>query len=458
MTSDIIELSEEVLILDTVPLAQRRSTQIPLRETQINPDLLKIEAENLQKQLGGTIKIGKILSQINADPASRDADQHRYATQIHADLTQINAEIFLKELIKEKNKIEQKIFFGFSLYKLDESINLKNILPQIKKIAIEIKNKLKERGISSRWVSSHEKALSSVIVQKNKLLTQGAEFCLFIKTQINADQDTDQRRYNICVNQRPAKRDQCESAYIGRTLSCQKFEEYEFYDFARPAREIEKGMLPPKLAQIMINLSQASLNGTILDPFCGSGTILQAALLLGYQNVLGTDLSIKAIMNTKKNLEWLGEKLKIKNLMQNLKIFQCDVQKLSEKISQNSIEAIVTEPYLGPIKKSDIKNQISKIITELSNLYLAAFKEFEKILKTNGRIVIIFPVFQIDKKRYFLPILDDLKKNWQIINPIPEELRKNPVIKLTSRNSIIYSRPKQKVLREIFIFKKYENK
>jgi len=409
MTPDIIELAEEALILDTVPLAQRRSTQIPLCGTQINPALLKIEAENLQKQLGGTIKIGKIL------------------TQIHADLTQINAEIFLKELLKEKNKIKQKIFFGFSLYKLDESINLKNILPQIKKIAIEIKNKLKERGISSRWVSSHERALSSVIVQKNKLLTQGAEFCLFVDK---------------------------EKIYFGRTLSCQKFEEYEFYDFARPAREIEKGMLPPKLAQIMINLSQASLNGTILDPFCGSGTILQAALLLGYQNVLGTDLNIEAIMNTKKNLEWLGEKLKIKNLMQNLKIFQCDVQKLSEKISQNSIEAIVTEPYLGPIKKSDIKNQISKIITELSNLYLVAFKEFEKILKINGRVVIIFPVFQIDKKRYFLPILDKLKKNWQIINPIPEELRKNPVIQTTSRNSIIYFRTNQKVLREIFVFQK----
>lgn len=403
MTTKIIEFSDEVLILETKE---------------------KIDAENLQKQLGGTIKIGQILTQTNAD------------------LRQIKADIFLKELL-EKLKTLKKVSFGFSVYQLDISANAKKLMPQINKLAMEIKTKLKNQGIASRWVISKKRTLSSVIVNKNKLLNQGAEFCFFLKrkstqidTQINADIDVNQRS-----NQR-------ELVYLGKTLSCQEFEEYEFYDFARPARKIEEGMLPPKLAKIMINLAQMPKKATILDPFCGSGTILQEAIRLGYQHIIGADVSKKAVDNTKTNLKWLAENLQTNF---NVQIFQTDVRKISKKIPENSVDAIVTEPYLGPLQISDLRFKIKDLILELSNLYLAAFLEFKKILKVNGKIVIIFPIFQINKSRIFLPILDDLKKEWRIISLIPENLKKHPVIKLTPRNSIIYSRPKQKVLREIFI-------
>jgi len=387
--TDIHRLSEEVLILE--------------RKEKLN-------CQNLQEKLGGTIKIGEIISRIN--------------TNIITNNTNITREIS-KSLAKIR-KESKKVYFGFSLYRLDNKFKIKGLRFKIKNFALEIKKELKEKGISSRWVESKERILSSVVVQKNKLLTSGAEFCFLVSK---------------------------EKKYLGRTLTCQEFEEYEFRDFGRPSRKIEKGMIPPKLAKIMINLARVKEEATILDPFCGSGTILQEAILMGYKNVIGTDLNEGAVKNSQENIKWL---LKNFQAISNVQIFKTDVRNLSQKIPRNSIEAIITEPYLGPIRieKEQTEKRIENLIKELNNLYLMAFKEFKKVLKKNSRIVIIFPVFRINQKLYFLPILAQIKKSgWQIIDPIPKNLRENPVIKLTERDSVIYSRPGQKILREIFIFK-----
>jgi len=424
--SRIVELSPEALVLETEE---------------------KLDCQNLQKQLGGTIKIGVIIGRIDAN------------------LTQISANDFLKELPHSK-----RVYFGFSLYKLDNSVNLKQFLPQIKKIAIKIKKELKESGVSSRWVVSKERTLSSVVVQKNKLLTSGAEFCLFIKTRINADRDADQRGFIRGPG------NQCESVYLGKTLSVQEFEEYSQRDYGRPVRPIGQGLIPPKLAKIMINLAGLSRDKIILDPFLGSGTILQEAVLLGYKNIIGTDIDEGAIDNARQNLEWLIERSKIKNQstqinlsarpstknlcsgkipktqIKNIKTFRCDARELSREIPKNSIDAIITEPYLGPSKVT-ISN-LSLIIDRLSGLYLDTLREFKKVLKPDGRIVIVFPVFKIRNQKYFLPILQEIKKiGWRIQPILPEELKKYPFIQITPRQSIIYSRPDQIVLREILIFR-----
>lgn len=375
----------------------------------------KIDVARLQQQLGGTIKIGEILP---------------------IEIKDVFGEEIVEQIIKHLTK-NRKIYFGFSIYKLDSRVDIKKIESSIRKLAMRIKTALKESGRPSRWVISKERILSSVVVQKNNLLTQGAEFCFFVGEG---------------------------KIFLGRTLSCQEFEEYEFYDFNRPARSIEKGMLPPKLAKIMINLAQAPEDGTILDPLCGSGTILQEAVRLGHQNVIGSDISEEAVESARKNMEWLAKnpKPEILNPKQILntkyQIFQCDVREISKKIPENLIDAIVTEPYLGPLKIGNWKLPLGPElgvegeIGNLSSLYLSAFEEFKKILKSDGKIIIIFPVFQIGGEQHFLPILDNLKNDWQIINPIPEKLRRSPVIKLTGHGSIIYSRPDQHVLREIFIF------
>jgi 2-polyprenyl-3-methyl-5-hydroxy-6-metoxy-1,4-benzoquinol methylase len=99
----------------------------------------------------------------------------------------------------------------------------------------------------------------------------------------------------------------------------QDIEAYGARDQARPARDARVGMLPPKLAQTIINLAAGrpetrmdkhwdSADGLgrfmVLDPFCGTGVILQEALLMGY-SVYGSDIEPRMAEYTKKNLQWL---------------------------------------------------------------------------------------------------------------------------------------------------------
>ena len=90
------------------------------------------------------------------------------------------------------------------------------------------------------------------------------------------------------------------------SLGAQNITAYKERDQARPMRDAKVGMLPPKLAQILINLcGNLDQNSTILDPFCGTGVVLQEALLMGY-NVYGTDKDERMVEYTKKNLVWLS--------------------------------------------------------------------------------------------------------------------------------------------------------
>ena len=86
-------------------------------------------------------------------------------------------------------------------------------------------------------------------------------------------------------------------------------------------------MLPPKLAQIIVNLATGNAttagtadsrdsksddkvgrqNTTVLDPFCGTGVILQEAALMGYK-VYGTDLEPRMVDYSKANLDWLSQR------------------------------------------------------------------------------------------------------------------------------------------------------
>lgn len=314
-------------------------------------------------RLGGTVKIGKIIG------------------------NQISRKVTIEKL--KEIKSATKLNFGISYYDSKPD-----------NLGMEIKKELKSAGISCRLVTSRDKALSSVVVSKNKC----AEFLVLGKK------------------------------WLGQTCVVQNFEDYGYRDYGRPVRDMVSGSQPPKLAKIMINLAEMPSGVTILDPFCGSGTILQEALLLGYK-AIGSDFSNKAIQDSKKNLEWLVNKLEIRN--SKFEIMAADVRNLSKNIK--SADAIVTEPYLGPpLRGRESKQDIQEIITELSELYLEAFKEFRKVLNSNGKIVIVFPAFRVGQEILELPILNQIKKmGFTQVN----------------RDKLIYSREGQKVWRQIYIFK-----
>jgi len=386
-------------------LAERLNYQ--LRIIDITNELLIVESEDFsaqkwQKLLGGTIKIGEIISHFNSAKSL---------------LKYINTKILIDEFFSQSKK---KIIFGFSNYGVstveENSFN---------KLGFKLKKKLQGLDYKARFIETTGKNLSSVQVTKNKIIATGAD--IIIAGGLN-------------------------SIYLGRTLTVQEFEGYSMRDYGRPSRDAKSGMLPPKLAQILINLSQTKNEGIILDPFCGSGTILQEAILMDYKNLIGNDISPKAFEDTKNNISWLSEKFKLKNL--NIKYFQNDVANLSADIKESSIDAIVTEPFLGPpVNKNYDDSKINDIISELEQLYLNAFKVFKKIIKPDSRIVIIFPLYKFDNSVYHLKILEALQElGFKRLRPFPDDISLFSRVGLTARGSLVYKRPNQIVQREVFIF------
>ncbi|MFH1328526.1 MAG: DNA methyltransferase [Candidatus Bathyarchaeota archaeon] len=75
------------------------------------------------------------------------------------------------------------------------------------------------------------------------------------------------------------------------------------FHFRTPRRKpfFHPSSLQPKLARCMVNLSRAKEGKVVFDPFCGTGTILIEAELMGFETV-GCDLMKKMIKGSRLNL------------------------------------------------------------------------------------------------------------------------------------------------------------
>jgi UDP-galactopyranose mutase len=138
------------------------------------------------------------------------------------------------------------------------------------------------------------------------------------------------------------------------------------------------------------------------------------------------------------------KKYKPKN---DVQLFNVSATELYKKIKPASIDAIVTEAYLGPQRG---RHDIRKTIKELETMYSQAIKEFKKVLKNNGKIIMIWPVFR--SKKYF-DLMTPVTKGFKIVDILPDNFQNNNLT-LSKRNTIIYGRSDQKVWREIIVLKK----
>jgi tRNA G10 N-methylase Trm11 len=393
----------------------RVTPQFTIIET---PELLK--AGELMRQLGGTIKIGEILKKGMGKGIK-------------------NNELRIKEEILGilKNKVKNnKVRFGFSFY----SPSSYGQFLSLKSLALKLKKYLKQEGIASRWVSSKEPILSSVIVKKNHLLDRGAEFVLLEHTSHLSP---------------PFQGVEWGGSFLGQTLAVQDFEEYAFREFSKPHRPIAEGILPIKLARIIINLAKVQKNSVILDPFCGSGTILTEAIALGYRHILGCDVSGKAVQQAQENIKWLQQALnQSEESKLQFKIQKCDARNLSSLAGFPFTDAIVTEPYLGPLKPPNTAQETLTRLRELSELYFTAFQEFTKVLKPGGRIVFIFPAFQTFKEIFKTSDLVIPRLHSLGLKPIPVFPYFPSATNMSFTPSYMYARPGQRVLREIFVLER----
>ena len=224
----------------------------------ITTDSLAIE------QLGGTVKAGKVIM-----------------TFSHGNWKRISQEI-IAAYTQSWGRHEGKITLGISTYGLDVSAR------DVQYIGIIIKKNLKKNGVSLRLIPNSEPALGSAVSHHNKLGLSPNKIELLIV------------------------RNEAGKVVVAESTGAQNITALARRDQARPKRDAFVGMLPPKLALLMVNLAAGNLPQAattaqlrLLDAFCGTGVILQEASLLGYR-VYGTDLSEKMIDFSRANLDWLA--------------------------------------------------------------------------------------------------------------------------------------------------------
>ena len=396
----IIDCSPEVLIIEV-------------------PD--QLDVQKIQKDLGGVVKILKIIDH----KTKRPDDSINFALQHYFKPSKLKTD-FLKNY---KGKIQ----FGVSVYLLDSDVKA---FGEPKRLGMYIKRAMQDSGSSIRLVlpEFNSLTLASVVVTKNLLLEKGAEICI-----IAGNNDV----------------------YVAKTMFVQDFEDYGRRDYQRPVRDDKQGMIPPKVAQIMLNFAECKQNETMLDPFCGIGTIVQEGVLLGYR-MLGSDINPTAISGSEKNLEWFRNRYKIAKGKFHAETSDAkEVSHLVENLKKigafPGISGIVTEGYLGPMyTKFPAQSEIEKNFKELESLYTAAFQDWLKFLSSKARVVICLPSYKSHNGYTGFPNLDFITKlGYNTVDLIPSILADSmPFLRLTDRKTAIYDRKDQIVAREIVIFEK----
>ena len=219
------------------------------------------------------------------------------------------------------------------------------------------------------------------------------------------------------------------------TQAVQNLQWWSTKDYGRPSVNARPGLLPPKIARMLVNLAlpEADLNyRRLLDPFCGSGTILQEALDLGCGQVDGSDVSLSQVKAATSNLTWFHGQI---NCPGQLLISQRDVMAYSSKLKLQPYDAIVFEGYLGPPTLPD--SRIESELKGLGKFYLGVFKKMLPLLKPSGRLVAALPAYLTPGDNYrTVPVFIDTceKLGYTLLVP-----------------PMLIGRPKARIKRQIII-------
>ncbi len=346
----------------------------------ITPTIIKVanlslvEATQLQAILGGTLKIS-VIEETLSEPSTEELET--------------KCVTILEKLGKEK----QKIWFGLAEIGRD---TLKAV------DHYRIKEALKDTGYTVRFVEGTRAGLGASV-----LLHQNVEECVIVREKA--------------------------VTYIGYTIAIQNIDDWTVRDRMKPAADRQHGMLPPKIARILVNLAlpQGGEGKRLLDPFCGTGTVVMEAMMLGYTGV-GTDLRVEAVGQTQKNAEWLIGQYK---LTSQFAVATSDVAHLKPEMIGGKVHGVAAEGYLGALKPKP--GAVPNIFKGLEKLYLGAFKQLATVMEPGSRIAIALPRIEIKKTVYTLaPLVDRL-----------EAYGYNSVF-----SGLIYDRPDATTKREVFVF------
>ncbi len=204
-------------------------------------------------------------------------------------------------------------------------------------------------------------------------------------------------------------------------------------------QDYRSGVLPLRLAQMLLNIAGVTRHSRLLDPFCGSGVLLGVAALQGVSVLFGTDIAPGAIATTKKHLD------KIRSVFRPDFRYRLSVVDASQGFQNiGSVDCIVTEPSLGPPRRS-VSPQERK---QLGELYVRSFRSFRSVLAPNGRVLFLFPVFRSEND-----FSNELRAIGRLgFRPIDLLRRVRPFFPY--QKALIYKRPHQRVGRLITLWER----
>ncbi len=374
-----------------------------------------------QLKLGGSIKSAKLLTRLeNTDLA--------------------DAFLYLQKIIPEHLQYlpEGKLQLGVSVYgdQAQKDWLLRHMLT-LKKI-------IKKSGRGVRIIENKTEALEAAVVLYNKLTGPlGWEFLLI--------------------------RDGSDIV-LAQTTGVQNIDDYSKRDFGRPNRDAKNGMLPPKLAQIMLNLAvpdPTKLNGYLLDPFCGTGVIRNEAELMGFNFQICSDINQTMIEHTITNMKWLSTSGQLKKHSEFidtskpghtsyaavdattanwLEFIASDSKLEIGSVGPKNISAVVCEAYLGkPLTSLPPKPELENIMQEADAIASGFLKNIASQIASGTKLCIALPAWRTASGEFLhLKMLDHLS-----------DLGYNRLeFKHASKADLIYHRKDQIVARELVVLEK----
>lgn len=338
-------------------------------------------------RLGGAQKAGRVVAEVSGD-------WRKVSMQL------------VKEYSTAWVTHDGKITLGISAYGF-RSLTARDV----QKTGLVLKSKLKASGVSVRLVPNVDTALNTAASHHNKLGLSDNHVELLIVRAASG------------------------KVLIAESVGAQNITALASRDQARPKTDSFVGMLPPKLARMMVNYTGLK-NGRILDPFCGTGVLLQEAALLGF-DTYGTDLSEKMVSYTIENSEWLSHKY---SLTGTSSVEHGDAM---THAWQSPIDAVATETYLGqpfsappsPAKLTEVRGNCNHIISEF-------LQNIASQLSPGTPLCVAVPAWRASDGSFtHLPLIANLKKLGYSETKLTH----------VNANQLLYYREDQVVARELLL-------
>jgi tRNA G10 N-methylase Trm11 len=358
------------------------------------------------------------------------------AEQLSADSAEVRD--IPKVLVQEMENVRGK--------KVTFALRTSGISPkQLKTLYRECKEALRRIGRASRYVGTEKKPAAAILLHTQGLISGKGGLELVILA--------DEHHF-----------------WLGRTVGVQDVDAYTHRDMDKPVRDTTVGLLPPKLAQILLNFGLwlhmqgekekelkkfKPICAEVFDPFCGTGVIPMEALLRGCP-VVASDVSLKAVNGTTKNIEWLRKEERILKKDVSSTVWKQDATKPFETsqgkpfVLKTLPDVVVTETTLGtPFEKRPSQKEIASE-KKKNEAVQEAFLRNAAATLPGVPLVCTWPVWRTKTQSVFL------EKIWKVLEELPYDVVRTIELEAHDRPTLFYRRSDQSVGREIVLLKPRE--